>query len=82
MFTTTSLFTHLSMVALGVSTSCFVYSAAMITWVHGSFLIRVFIFSGHMPKSRIDESYSNFIFSFIRTLHTVLHSACINLHSH
>ena len=55
-------------------------SAAMNTGVHVSFSIMVF--SGHMPNSGTAESYDSSISGFLRKLHTVLHSGCINLHSH
>ena len=48
--------------------------------VHGSFSILVS--SGCTPRSGVGGSYSGFIPHFVRTLHTVLYSGCISLHSH
>ena len=50
--------------------------AAMNTEVHVSF--SVVVSSGYMPSSGIPGSYGGFIPSYLRNLHTVLHSAYIN----
>ena len=57
-----------------------VNSAAMNIGVYMSFSIMVS--SGYMPSSGIAGSYCSFIPSFLKNLHTILHSGCISLHSH
>ena len=52
----------------------------MNTRVHVS--LSFMVFSGYMPNSGISASYGNSSSSFWKNLHTVLHSGCINLHSH
>ena len=55
-----------------------VHCASVNIGVHVSFLSR--IFSGYMPRTGTPESYGSSVFSFLRALHTIHHSACVLSH--
>ena len=57
-----------------------VNGSAINNGIHMSFSILVC--SGYMPSSGIARLYGGFIPSFLKNLHAVFHSGCINLYSH
>ena len=57
-------------------------NAAINTGIQVSLLDNVFVSFGYVPRSGIAGLWASFVFDFLRTLYTVLHSHWTSLHSH
>ena len=57
-----------------------VNNTAMNIGVHVSFQMNVFVFFGYIPRSGIVGPYGSFIYSVLKTFHTLFHCGCTDLH--
>ena len=57
-------------------------NAAINMGVQIAVVVSVFTSLGYIPSSRVDGSYGNSIFTFLRNCQAVSHSGCSSLHSH